>query len=157
MQSESGPVAVLTMPLGNEEICLILPQRYPFLLVDRIVEWEPRRRCVGIKTVTTNEGYFQGHFPGHPVMPGVLIIEALAQIAGLLTRESPTAAANGFYLATIDSVRFRQSVKPGDQLVLEATVQESSEDHCKIGVIGRVDNAIVTEGSYTFAATDNAA
>jgi len=154
MQTEKDPVPTLTLPLGNEEICLLLPHRYPFLLVDRIVEWEPRHRCVGVKNVTTNEQYFQGHFPQHPVMPGVLILEALAQVAGLLMRESPTAASDCFYLETIENVRFRQSVKPGDQLILEATVQTLTEESCKVAVIGRVNDAVVTEGYFNFVITD---
>ena len=116
-----------TPPAGGqivdvERIQAMLPHRYPFLLVDRVIAFEPRTSLTGIKNVTINEPFFQGHFPGHPVMPGVLIIEALAQASGLLTQLScqvtPGAGSQLFYLVKVDKARFSQPVVPGDQLEL---------------------------------------
>ncbi|MGH9749842.1 MAG: 3-hydroxyacyl-ACP dehydratase FabZ [Candidatus Polarisedimenticolia bacterium] len=109
--------------LDIRQILSILPHRYPFLLVDRIVSIEEGRRIVGIKNVTVNEPYFQGHFPGHPVMPGVLIVEAMAQAgAVLLLRAVPDRGSKLVYFAGIDGARFRRPVTPGDQLRLEVEV-----------------------------------
>jgi len=105
------------------EIMRYLPHRYPFLLVDRIVEMEPGKRIVGIKNVSSNEPFFQGHFPGHPIMPGVLIIEAMAQTAGVLSMhmvEDPSSKV--IYFMSIDKAKFRHPVSPGDQLRLELDV-----------------------------------
>ena len=100
-----------------EDIMQVLPHRYPFLLVDRILEIEERKRIVGIKNVTINEPFFQGHFPGHPIMPGVLIIEAMAQVGGMLLMGSvPDPANKVVYFMSLDNVKFRRPVKPGDQL-----------------------------------------
>ncbi len=117
VQMASVPYPELKMPLGHEEICRILPHRYPFLLVDRILEIEPGVRCVGLKNVSSNEEHFNGHFPGHPVMPGVLILEAMAQVAGVLilvSRNTPGALS---YFASIEKARFRQPIRPGDQVI----------------------------------------
>jgi 3-hydroxyacyl-[acyl-carrier-protein] dehydratase len=102
----------------------VLPHRYPFLFVDRIIAFEPEKRIVGIKNVTANEPYFQGHFPGEPVMPGVLIIEALGQTAGVLAFRAmgEEAEGKGVYLMSINRVKFRRPVVPGDQLRLELDV-----------------------------------
>ncbi|ACM20455.1 (3R)-hydroxyacyl-(acyl carrier protein) dehydratase [Geotalea daltonii FRC-32] len=103
------------------EIMKILPHRYPFLLVDRIVEMEPAKRIVGLKNVTINEPFFQGHFPGHPVMPGVLIVEAMAQVAGImayLASDEETRKKVSYFMS-IDSAKFRKPVFPGDQLRIE--------------------------------------
>ncbi|MFB9068737.1 3-hydroxyacyl-ACP dehydratase FabZ [Pseudofulvimonas gallinarii] len=116
-----------TAPIADiEAIHRMLPHRYPFLLVDRVVSFEPGRSIRALKNVTGNEHFFQGHFPGHPVMPGVLIIEALAQAAGLLAKLSADAAPPEeagkqalFYLVKIDNARFSKLVVPGDQLSLE--------------------------------------
>jgi 3-hydroxyacyl-[acyl-carrier-protein] dehydratase len=116
------PVA---MPVDVTRIQELLPHRYPFLLVDRVLELEPNQRVLAVKNVTINEPFFQGHFPGHPVMPGVLVLEALAQAGGLLTQLSAAAAGvvSGeeklFYLVKIDNARFSRMVVPGDQLMLE--------------------------------------
>ena len=107
--------------LDIDEIRGILPHRYPFLLVDRILELEPDR-IVGIKNVTTNEPFFVGHFPDFPVMPGVLIVEAMAQVAGVLVlKEMPDRASKVVLLAGIDNAKFRRPVRPGDQLRIDAT------------------------------------
>jgi UDP-N-acetylglucosamine acyltransferase len=144
----------LQLPLGYDEICKILPHRYPFLLVDRITELEPGRRCVGIKCVTLNEEFFQGHFPGRPVMPGVLILEAMAQVAGVLTLVSRNTPGALSYFAAIEKARFRQPVQPGDQLVTEATLQVLRGALCKVSVVGRVDGQDMVEAEYTFMTAD---
>ncbi len=113
-----------------EDIMAMLPHRYPFLLVDRVLAFEPGVSLRAIKNVTFNEPYFQGHFPGHPVMPGVMIIEAMAQAAGLLTQLSspPRQDAHGqqvFYLVKVDNARFSQVVTPGDQLVFEVQLKRN--------------------------------
>jgi 3-hydroxyacyl-[acyl-carrier-protein] dehydratase len=118
------PAATPAMPVDVTQIMGMLPHRYPFLLVDRVLEMEPHKRLRAIKNVTINEPFFQGHFPGHPVMPGVLVIEAMAQAAGLLTQlsEPPRAAGEPqplYYLVKVDKARFSRTVMPGDQLSLE--------------------------------------
>ncbi len=117
------------------EIMQILPHRYPFLLVDRIIELEPKKKAVGIKNVTINEPFFNGHFPGHPIMPGVLIIEAMAQVGGVLMLKSFDMKAGDvvIYFMGIDKARFRKPVRPGDQLrlVLEPIILKKSVSKMK--------------------------
>ncbi|MBS0383109.1 MAG: 3-hydroxyacyl-ACP dehydratase FabZ [Proteobacteria bacterium] len=123
MNDIASPV---TLPVDAERIAAILPHRYPFLLVDRVVALTPGKDIVAIKNVTLNEPFFTGHFPGHPVMPGVLIIEALAQTSGLLIGLSGTQAGKEdriFYLAKVDDARFLKPVVPGDQLRLEVQMK----------------------------------
>ncbi|MEO6968697.1 MAG: 3-hydroxyacyl-ACP dehydratase FabZ [Rhodanobacteraceae bacterium] len=118
--------AAVTLPIDAERICAILPHRYPFLLVDRVIELDPGKNIVALKNVTVNEPFFQGHFPGHPVMPGVLIVEALAQASGLLIGLSgprPEGRDALFYLAKVDNARFNHPVFPGDQLRLEVRLK----------------------------------
>ena len=105
--------------LQSEEIQKIIPHRYPFLLVDRIIELEEGKSAVGIKNVSSNEPYFQGHFPGHPIMPGVLIMEALAQVGAVLILKMPEFAGHLALFAGLDEVKFKRQVIPGDQLRLE--------------------------------------
>ena len=113
----------MELPIKYEEIIKILPHRYPFLLLDRITELEPEKKVVGIKNVTINEPFFQGHFPDNPVMPGVLIVEAMAQTGGVLARLSTTGPKFDkdapIFFMSIDKVKFRKPVVPGDQLILE--------------------------------------
>ena len=120
----TDPVA---MPVDVTRIQELLPHRYPFLLVDRVLELEPNQRVLAVKNVTINEPFFQGHFPGHPVMPGVLVLEALAQAGGLLTQLSASGVDAGdeklFYLVKIDNARFARMVVPGDQLMLEVKLK----------------------------------
>ncbi|WP_243039537.1 3-hydroxyacyl-ACP dehydratase FabZ [Dyella sedimenti] len=115
------------LPVNVEQIRQLLPHRYPFLLVDRVIELVPDKSAVAIKNVTINEPFFQGHFPDHPVMPGVLIVEAMAQAAGLLTQISSrlkgTTGSPLFYLAKVDNARFSAPVVPGDQLRLEVELK----------------------------------
>ncbi len=120
----------LTMPLDIARIRSLLPHRYPFLLVDRVLAFEPNVSLQAIKNVTINEPFFQGHFPGYPVMPGVLVIEAMAQAAGLLTQLSnlprnPDAPEKLYYLVKVDKARFARVVSPGDQLVLDVDLKRS--------------------------------
>ncbi|MGN6313994.1 MAG: 3-hydroxyacyl-ACP dehydratase FabZ [Rhodanobacteraceae bacterium] len=123
MSPAAAPVA---LPVDAERIAALLPHRYPFLLVDRVIELDPGKCITALKNVTTNEPFFQGHFPGHPVMPGVLIVEALAQASGLLIGLSDSGVQNGdklFYLAKVDNARFNRPVVPGDQLRLEVQLK----------------------------------
>ncbi|MBI5886344.1 MAG: 3-hydroxyacyl-ACP dehydratase FabZ [Deltaproteobacteria bacterium] len=108
-----------------KEILSILPHRYPFLLIDKIIELEPNTSAKGIKNVTINEPFFQGHFPGHPIMPGVLIIEAMAQVGGVLAFKSADVSNNVVYFMGIDNARFRKPVLPGDVLELQLTVTKT--------------------------------
>ncbi len=110
------------LPIEVSEIMAMLPHRYPFLLVDRVIEFEANKRVLAIKNVTVNEPFFTGHFPGHPVMPGVLVIEAMAQASGILTQLSNALERHAnqlYYLVRVDKARFSRTVVPGDQLKLE--------------------------------------
>ncbi len=119
--------APITLPVDVEQIQRLLPHRYPFLLVDRVIELEKGKRITALKNVTINEPFFQGHFPGHPVMPGVLIVEAMAQTAGLLTQITSQIDGNNgsplFYLVKVDNARFSAVVVPGDQLRMEVSLK----------------------------------
>ena len=129
------------LPIDVVRIQQLLPHRYPFLLVDRVTEFEANKRILGIKNVTINEPYFQGHFPGHPVMPGVLVIEALAQAGGILTQLSHQAAATGklFYLVKIDNAKFSRMVVPGDRLELHVELKRTIRNMALYAAIARVD------------------
>ncbi len=132
------------------EIQALRPHRYPFLLVDRIKEFEPHKRIVGIKNVTVNEPFFQGHFPGRPVMPGVLIIEAMAQVAGVLAFKSGGAVGKTvMYLTGIDEAKFRRPVVPGDQLRFEIEVLKKRPPFWKMQGKAYVDNEMVCEAVVT--------
>jgi 3-hydroxyacyl-[acyl-carrier-protein] dehydratase len=132
------------LPVDAEQIAAILPHRYPFLLVDRVVELVPEQSIVAIKNVTINEPFFEGHFPGHPVMPGVLIVEALAQASGLLIGLSGTMTDKDdriFYLAKVDNARFLRPVVPGDQLHLEVQLKRRLRSMGIFTARARVDGA----------------
>jgi len=136
------------MILDVVEIQKILPHRYPFLMVDGVLEMERLKRIVGVKNVTINEAHFQGHFPGRPVMPGVLIIEALAQAGGLLLLlEVPDRDNKLLYLVAVDGVRFRRPVVPGDQLKLELDVLSWRGDFCKLEGKATVDGQLAVEAT----------
>lgn len=132
--------------LGPGWVRSLLPHRYPFLLIDRVVELQPGKRIVAIKNVTHNEPYFQGHFPGLPIMPGVLLVEAMAQAAGLLVlSEIPDRENRLFVFAGIEMARFRRPVVPGDQLRLEVDILRLRTSHCRFSGKGLVNGAVVAE------------
>ncbi len=143
------------MELNINEIMAILPHRYPFLMIDRIIEMDIGKRCVGIKNVTINEPFFQGHFPGHPVMPGVLIIEAMAQVAGIMgyVASDEATRAKVTYFMSIDNARFRKPVFPGDQLRIEVTTTLNRRGIWGVAGKAFVGNDLVTEADLkaTFA------
>jgi len=143
--------------LDIEEIRKILPHRYPMLLVDRIVELEPDR-IVGIKNVTVNEPFFTGHFPDYPVMPGVLIIEAMAQVAGVLVlKEIPDRANKLVFLAGVDNAKFRRPVLPGDRLRIEMKVVKKKASVAKMQGQATVDGNVVAEVEVLCKLADRAA
>jgi beta-hydroxyacyl-ACP dehydratase FabZ len=138
-----------------EQIMRILPHRYPFLLVDRIVEMQEKTRIVGIKNVTINEPFFQGHFPGHPIMPGVLIVEAMAQVGGVLlmgTVDAPETKV--VYFMSLDNVKFRRPVKPGDQLRIEVDIVQLRSTMCRIKGVAKVDDVVVCEADMAAVVRD---
>lgn len=130
-----------------ENIMECIPHRYPFILVDRIMELEPSKRVVGLKNVTINEPFFQGHFPGKPIMPGVLILEAMAQTSGVLAIESIAKGKQGalMYFMGLDKVKFRKPVVPGDQLIMELDVLKLRTKIMKLAGVAKVDGQIVAE------------
>ena len=136
--------------LNIEEIKNIIPHRYPFLLVDRIIEFEEEKSITGIKNVTSNEEFFNGHFPSHPVMPGVLIIEALAQTGAVLVLKKPENKGKIAFFAGIDNVRFKRQVVPGDQLKLEIEVIKLRSSMGKCKAIATVEGEIACQGELMF-------
>jgi 3-hydroxyacyl-[acyl-carrier-protein] dehydratase len=137
--------------LSNIEIQNIIPHRYPFLLVDKVVEVEPGKKITAIKNVTANEPFFQGHFPGYPVMPGVLIVEALAQTAGIAVSLLPENNGKLGLFAGIDTMKFKRQVVPGDTLKLEAEILMSKLGITKARVVATVDGQMAAEGEIKFA------
>ena len=134
------------MMLTITEIMKILPHRYPMLLVDRIVEFDAGKRIVGIKNVSANEQFFQGHFPGAPVMPGVLIVEAMAQCAAvLILRDIPNREEKLFLFGGVDKARFRKPVVPGDQVRLECEILQRRSNSVKIHGTATVNGELVAE------------
>jgi 3-hydroxyacyl-[acyl-carrier-protein] dehydratase len=131
----------------------IIPHRYPFLLVDRIIEIEPLKKAVGIKNVTVNEQFFQGHFPGKPIMPGVLLLEAMAQVGGVAMLYGDKFSGKLAVFAGIDRVKFRRPVVPGDQVRMVAEVIKMRGTMGKIWAEAFVDGELVAEGEFLFALT----
>lgn len=137
--------------LDVEQIRDILPHRYPFLLVDRILDLQPGKSAVGLKNVTINEEFFQGHFPGHAVMPGVLVLEAMAQVGGVLLLSMGGNEGKIAYFGGMDKCRFRKPVLPGDTLITEVLLLKSRGDVGKVKVTGKVNDQVVAEGEFIFA------
>ena len=143
------------MEIGIAEILKILPHRYPFLLVDRILEVETGKRVVGIKNVTFNEEFFQGHFPGNPVMPGVLIVEAMAQVSAIgLHGVIPEQEKKILYLSAVDRCKFRRPVVPGDQLRIEAEILNLKTRICKCRAVATVDGKVCAEAELLSTLVD---
>jgi 3-hydroxyacyl-[acyl-carrier-protein] dehydratase len=130
------------------EIQNILPHRFPFLLVDRIIDMKPKTKAVGLKNVTINEPFFQGHFPHNPIMPGVLVVEAMAQVTGILARSSG-AKGNSVYFMSIEKAKFRKPVVPGDQLRFEVNVLQHRNNVWKFAGQTLVDDKLVAEAEFT--------
>lgn len=133
---------------GIQEIMDLLPHRYPFLLIDRILEFEANKRIVGLKNVTINEPFFQGHFPGHPIMPGVLLLEAMAQTGGVAAMKSLSAEElkkKVIYFMSIDKAKFRKPVVPGDQVRFELTVIKERGPIKSFKAVATVDGGVVAE------------
>jgi UDP-3-O-[3-hydroxymyristoyl] N-acetylglucosamine deacetylase/3-hydroxyacyl-[acyl-carrier-protein] dehydratase len=137
------------MAMGIEEILRVLPHRYPMLLVDRILEIQGSEKIVGLKNVTINEPFFQGHFPGRPVMPGVLIVEAMAQVGGMLVMSGMKLPENAVvYFLSIDGVKFRKPVVPGDQLRFEVETVQVRGKTVKMKGVGLVDGKVAAEAEF---------
>lgn len=146
--------AAVAMPVDVTRIQALLPHRFPFLLVDRVIALEPNRRLTAIKNVSINEPFFQGHFPGHPVMPGVLIVEALAQASAIVAYRADPEAMGGrklFLFAGIDDARFKRQVVPGDTLVLESTFLKGMRDVGRWAVRATVDGQVACEATLLSA------
>lgn len=145
------------LTIDIERIIKMIPHRYPFLLVDRVIDVVPGESAVGIKNVTANEPHFQGHFPDRPVMPGVLIVEAMAQTAAVLVVAALGQEAEGklVYFMTIDNARFRKPVVPGDQLRLYCRKERHRGNVWKFSAEARVDGVVVAEAAYTAMIMDS--
>lgn len=152
--ADQAPTTALELPLDTTAIRRIIPHRYPFLLVDRVLELEPGQRAVGIKNVTANEEFFQGHFPGFPVMPGVLIVEAIAQVGAVALLSAPGQAGKIALFAGIDKIRFKRQVKPGDMLRIEVELGQLRRGIGTGQGTATVDGEVACRGEFMFAIVD---
>ncbi len=154
----SDTPAPIKLPLSVEDIAAMLPHRYPFLLLDRVIAFEHGKCLTALKNVTFNEPFFQGHFPGHPVMPGVLIVEAMAQASGVLSQLSrprdPSKSAI-FYLVKVDKARFNRAVVPGDQLRLEVELKRSMRNMSLFKCRALVEDQLAAEAEVLCAEVIN--
>ncbi|MBH8561181.1 3-hydroxyacyl-ACP dehydratase FabZ [Nostoc sp. CENA67] len=149
---ETTPTPEIKTTFTSEEIQELLPHRYPFLLVDKIIDYVPGKLAVGIKNITVNEPQFQGHFPGRPLMPGVLIVEAMAQVGGIVLKQLPGLEEGLFVFAGIDKVRFRRQVVPGDQLVMTVELLTIKQRRFgKMQARAEVDGQLACEGELMFS------
>ncbi len=158
---KAGPQAETGAPGSTVDIAAIqhaIPHRYPFLLIDRIVEMRHNHSAIGVKNVSINENYFQGHFPGHPVMPGVLIIESMAQTAAVLVVQTlgPGAAGKVVYFMSIENAKFRRPVVPGDQLRIHVAKERHRGNVWKFSAVARVDGVSVAEATFAAMIMDRA-
>ncbi|WP_066379373.1 MULTISPECIES: 3-hydroxyacyl-ACP dehydratase FabZ [unclassified Anabaena] len=150
--SQGDTTPEIKTTFSSEEIQKLLPHRYPFLLVDKIIDYVPGKRAVGIKNVTINEPQFTGHFPGRPLMPGVLIVEAMAQVGGVVMTQLPELEGGLFVFAGIDKVRFRRQVVPGDQLVMTVELLWIKQRRFgKMQARAEVDGQLAAEGELMFS------
>ena len=138
------------MPLDINKIQKILPHRYPFLLVDRLIECKGKK-IIGLKNVTINEPFFQGHFPGHPIMPGVLILEAMAQVGGIGALSLSENLGKMAYFLSIKEAKFRKPVVPGDQLIIEVEIMKKKLSVLQVRATAKVAGEVVTEAEMMFA------
>ena len=143
-------VAELALPLEAADIMRIIPHRYPVLLIDRVIELEPGKRVVAIKNLTNNEPQFTGHFPGRPIMPGVLMVEALAQAGAVAVLSLPEYAGKLVLFAGIDACRFRRTVVPGDTLRLEVTLEKLRGVFGRGRAVASVDGEVAVEATISF-------
>jgi len=143
-----------TLPLDVNDIQKIIPHRPPFLMIDRIVDTDFKTYVVALKNVTVNEPFFAGHFPGAPVMPGVLIVEAMAQAAAIVALAQPSSKGKIPFFMTIDGVKFRKPVVPGDQLVIRIELLRMRETAGKCSAVAKVGDTVVTEAILAFAIAD---
>jgi 3-hydroxyacyl-[acyl-carrier-protein] dehydratase len=162
MDSAVTETAASGAAIGTVDIARIMqaiPHRYPFLMIDRVVDVVRNQSAIGIKNVSVNESFFQGHFPNHPVMPGVLIIESMAQTAAVLVVETlgPEAAGKVVYFMSIEGAKFRRPVVPGDQLRIHVTKDRNRGNVWKFNAVARVDGVSVAEATYAAMIMDHAA
>jgi 3-hydroxyacyl-[acyl-carrier-protein] dehydratase len=141
------------LKLDIDQLMRRLPHRYPFLLIDKVIDCRPGESLVAIKNVTINEPFFTGHFPGNPVMPGVLVIEALAQAGGVLAWETTESVRNALpYFAGIDKARFKRMVRPGDQLTLRVNLLARRQQLWRFGAVAEVDGALAAQAEILIVA-----
>ena len=146
----TGTAVDLALPLEAADIMRIIPHRYPFLLIDRVIELEPGKRVVAMKSVTANEPQFTGHFPGRPIMPGVLMVEALAQAGAVAVLSLPEYRGKLALFAGIDECRFRRTVLPGDQLLLKVELEKLRGMFGRARAVASVDGEVAVEATISF-------